>query len=27
VDERTAVAQQTASLWLGTTKKSQVDWN
>jgi tetratricopeptide (TPR) repeat protein len=27
VDERTAVAQQTASLWLGTTKKTQADWN
>jgi tetratricopeptide (TPR) repeat protein len=27
VDERTAVAQQTASLWLGTTKKPQVGWD
>jgi tetratricopeptide (TPR) repeat protein len=27
VDERTAIAQQTASLWLGPTNKKQVDWN
>jgi tetratricopeptide (TPR) repeat protein len=27
VDERTAVAQQTASLWLGSSKKPQADWN
>jgi tetratricopeptide (TPR) repeat protein len=27
VDERAAIAQQTASLWLGPTKKTQVDWN
>jgi len=27
VDERAAVAQQTASLWSGATKKAQADWN
>jgi tetratricopeptide (TPR) repeat protein len=27
VDERTAIAQQTASLWLGPASKKQVDWN
>jgi len=27
VDERTAIAQQTASLWLGPANKKQVDWN
>jgi tetratricopeptide (TPR) repeat protein len=27
VDERAAIAQQTASLWLGPANKKQVDWN
>jgi tetratricopeptide (TPR) repeat protein len=27
VDERSAIAQQTASLWLGPANKKQVDWN
>jgi tetratricopeptide (TPR) repeat protein len=27
MDERTAIAQQTASLWLGPANKKQVDWN
>jgi tetratricopeptide (TPR) repeat protein len=27
VDERTTIAQQTASLWLGPANKKQVDWN
>jgi tetratricopeptide (TPR) repeat protein len=27
VDERAAIAQQTASLWPGTANKKQVDWN
>jgi tetratricopeptide (TPR) repeat protein len=27
VDERALIAQQTASLWSGSTRKTQVDWN
>jgi tetratricopeptide (TPR) repeat protein len=27
VDERASIAQQTASLWTGSSKKTQVDWN
>jgi tetratricopeptide (TPR) repeat protein len=27
VDERAAIAQQTASLWLGPANKKQIDWN
>jgi tetratricopeptide (TPR) repeat protein len=27
VDERATIAQQTASLWFGSSKKTQVDWN
>jgi tetratricopeptide (TPR) repeat protein len=27
VDERAMIAQQTASLWFGSTHKTQVDWN